>query len=629
MPVVVLTALIYLGLHLVLDAHAHYFRSQHSITAWYPPIGLALAYLICCGRNRWPVVVLAFYLGIILIWKTNDGHIDSLRIALSNTLAAYAGAYMLRKRDRLLTPNWSLGDLAALVLAGLVSGGVSGLLILGYWHFTDAPFIRSTPIAIVEWLLGDLIGVLLIVPVMLIVVSPVAILIGENGLYRALRQFLGTLGHQPARLAEILGFALTFAVLIYWVFLSEHGQVYNLFFLSFIPVLWAVLRQGFVGAALTAIAIDAFGLTTILVSGIPAGFGDEIVAIRYFQLFALLLAIIAFTLGITVDRLKQARSELDWQSRNLEIEVERRTHQLAQEIEERKRIEDQLRRLNESLEQRVLARTEALNDARKRAERANEAKTQFLQNMSHELRTPLNAIIGFAQILREEMLGPLGNPKYRDYVRDILAAGNHLLALVGDLLEMASLSGEGRPFRMEPCSLGAVIDAVRVMAEPKADSTHVRLVMERPEPDLLVMGDHSSLVQILLNLVSNAVKFAPAGDGTVHVSISRSREGVIVEVVDNGPGIPPADLPHVFERFWRGSRADLSGGGMGLGLAIAKSLAERHGGSLRIESVPGEGTRAILALPFIADDASSDDEAKGNGVPMAGARPVAGDGGRS
>lgn len=629
MPVVVLTALIYLGLHLVLDAHAHYFRSQHSITAWYPPIGLALAYLICCGRNRWPVVVLAFYLGIILIWKTNDGHFDSLRIALSNTLAAYAGAYMLRKRDRLPTPNWSLEDLAALVLAGLVSGGVSGLLILGYWHFTGAPFIKSTPIAIVEWLLGDLIGVLLIVPVMLIVVSPVARLIGEKSLDGALRQFWHAVRSQPARLAEILGFVLSFAVLIYWVFLSEHAQVHNLYFLNFIPVLWAVLRQGFVGAALTAIAIDAFGLTTILVSGIPAGFGDDIVAIRYFQIFALLLAIVAFTLGITVDRLKQARSELDWQSRNLEIEVERRTRQLAQEIEERKRIEDQLRRLNESLEQRVLARTEALNDARKRAERANEAKTQFLQNMSHELRTPLNAIIGFAQILREEMLGPLGNPKYRDYVRDILAAGNHLLALVGDLLEMASLSGEDRPFRMEPCSLGAVIDAVRVMAEPKADSTHVRLVMERPEPDLLVMGDHSSLVQILLNLVSNAVKFAPAGDGTVRVSISRSKDEVIVEVVDNGPGIPPADLPHVFERFWRGSRADLSGGGMGLGLAIAKSLAERHGGSLRIESGPGEGTRAILAFPLLAGNASSDGEAKGNGMSMADARPVAGDGGRS
>lgn len=596
----VLAAGIYLVLHLLLEMHAHAFRSPLTVTAWYPPLGLALSYFLCRGRNSWPVVALGFFLGVLLVWGTHSGWVDALRIALSNTFAAWLGAQLLKRRSDLMGRNWGLGDLAAVLGVAALMGIVSGALILGYWALAGQMEISRLPPAFGEWILGDMIGIMLIAPLALVILAPFSLCMQSHGIRAMTARWMASVSHRPERLLEALAFVLVNAAIIFWVFLSQDARDFNLFFLCFLPVLWAVLRYGFVGATLTAAGIDILGLTAILYFGVPGGMSDNLMAVHYFQLFVMMLAIIAYTLGITLDRLRHAREALDRQSRNLEGQVERRTSQLASEIEERRHAEDKLRRLNDSLEQRVIARTEALNDARKRAERANEAKTHFLQNMSHELRTPLNAVIGFAQILEAEMLGPLGSPKYKDYARDINKAGSHLLSLVGDLLEMASLTGADRPLHLEPCSLRHVLDAVRVMAEPRATETGVGLAIDRNGSDIRLMADHPRLVQVLLNLVGNAIKFTPRG-GHVDMAFRLEDGDAIIEISDTGPGIAKEDLPHIFDRFWRGSRSELTGaGGMGLGLPIAKSLAERHGGSLVIESRRGKGTRAIVRLPAIS-----------------------------
>ena len=288
---------------------------------------------------------------------------------------------------------------------------------------------------------------------------------------------------------------------------------------------------------------------------------------------------------------------------------------LKQQEETRRLNEEQLQRAVVNLER---AREEAAELAQKyaaekvRAEAANRAKSEFLANMSHELRTPLNAINGFSEMMVAEMFGPLGDKRYASYVQDILSSGQHLLALINDVLDMSKIEAGKMNLRFEPVRLDELAeDAVRLIKN-RAETAGLGVVIETPNlPD--VEGDYRALKQVLLNLLSNAVKFTPRGGRITLKAESRHDsmgDRVKISVRDTGIGIAPHDLARLARPFEQiESQQSKTQQGTGLGLALSKSLIEMHGGMLEIESQPGIGTTVSFLLPIrqsrlILDDRS-------------------------
>jgi cell cycle sensor histidine kinase DivJ len=231
-----------------------------------------------------------------------------------------------------------------------------------------------------------------------------------------------------------------------------------------------------------------------------------------------------------------------------------------------------------------------------RAEAASRAKSGFLAGMSHELRTPLNAILGFAGIMREEMYGKLGDPRYREYTGLIHDSGLHLLDLISDILDMAKIEAGKTELNFERVDLaGTVEDCGRLLAE-RARNSGVELIVEIPEAGVPLVADSRAIKQIVLNLLSNAVKFTPRG-GHVWATARCENGRVILCVRDDGIGIPEEALPRLGRAFEQVTTdATIAKGGTGLGLALVSALAQKHGGVMTIESVEGEGTSVTVDL---------------------------------
>lgn len=272
------------------------------------------------------------------------------------------------------------------------------------------------------------------------------------------------------------------------------------------------------------------------------------------------------------------------------LDGRRLTFRLDQDSRLRFEVEDLARELEE-------ARDEALRK-RFEAETANASKTAFLANMSHELRTPLNAILGFSEIIAKECFGAVGSERYKDYAGDIHSSGSHLLSLINDLLDVAKI--EAGRMEIEPANLDVAkcFDNALKITAAKARERHQKLVIEVDPDAPALFADERALKQILINLVSNAVKFTPEG-GRITVLGTRARCGSFqIMVEDNGPGIPREKLDKIFQPFSQvDNRYDRQGGGTGLGLALVRGLAELHGGRTWLESEPGKGCRAFVILP--------------------------------
>jgi signal transduction histidine kinase len=231
------------------------------------------------------------------------------------------------------------------------------------------------------------------------------------------------------------------------------------------------------------------------------------------------------------------------------------------------------------------------------ADSANRTKSQFLAVMSHELRTPLNAIIGFSEMLIAETFGALGHERYREYARDIRSSGTHLLALISDILDLSRLDAGATELHEQTINVADLIDPVLRMIYDQAVKGDVA-IERQAEPRLpLIRADKRRLRQVLINLVSNAVKFTPPG-GRICVRVFRAGPELAVSVADTGIGIAPEDIPKAFERFRQiDNTLSRKYEGTGLGLPLARQLMELHGGRLVLESELQKGTTATIFLP--------------------------------
>ena len=231
------------------------------------------------------------------------------------------------------------------------------------------------------------------------------------------------------------------------------------------------------------------------------------------------------------------------------------------------------------------------------------AKTEFLASLSHEIRTPLNAIIGFSDVMKSRLFGPMP-ARYAEYADLIHESGRHLLELIGDVLDISKIEADRYELSREEFDARDVVDICAKLLRQRAGDGQINLDVDLPDAPLTVSADRKALRQILLNLLSNAIKFTPAG-GAVVAMARREGDALIIAVGDSGVGISQDDIARLGQPYTQGSSAGLSEErGTGLGLSLVRSLSELHGGTMTIESRLGEGTTVTIRLPVIveADD---------------------------
>jgi signal transduction histidine kinase len=237
-----------------------------------------------------------------------------------------------------------------------------------------------------------------------------------------------------------------------------------------------------------------------------------------------------------------------------------------------------------------------IGDKSRQLEVASRHKSEFLANMSHELRTPLNAIIGFSEVLSERMFGEI-NEKQADYIGDILESGQHLLYLINDILDLSKIEAGRMELETTDFDLPSVIESTLMLVRERAHRRAITLARNIDERLAMIRGDERKVKQVLLNLLSNALKFTPEG-GQIGVQAELRDGAAEISVTDTGVGIAPEDQDTVFEEFRQVGMASKKVEGTGLGLAISRKFIELHGGKIWVKSQVGAGSTFAFTLPL-------------------------------
>jgi len=384
----------------------------------------------------------------------------------------------------------------------------------------------------------------------------------------ACRNFLG----QPRKAANVGQWRRMFVWLelangITWggiavVGLGAADAASHVFMLASLIVLLAI-RMTFASAVMTILYAGTVPMTL------------AIVARLLMQGHPFYLAMAAMAIGLHVYFIFLAKGLNSTALAMLEFRAEKDA--LIAEIEEEKAISD---------------------EARRRAEAANVAKSRFLATMSHELRTPLNAILGFSEVMKSELLGPMPNDNYKEYSGNIHESGRHLLQLINEILDLSRIEAGRYELHEEPVRLTDVVEDCLRLLNLRAESKGLHVTLEFDKALGQLWADERAIRQICLNLISNALKFTPRG-GYIALNVRDTPEGGQTLIVkDTGPGIPKEEIPRVMQAFGQGSLAHQTAeGGTGLGLPIVQNLVTLHGGTFELRSVLRKGTEAIVVLP--------------------------------
>jgi signal transduction histidine kinase len=509
---------------LMLDAVAGF------ATVVWPPSGLALAALLIFGLDLWPGVFIGAFLANLI---TGAPAPVAMGIALGNTLEPVLAVYALRRIAGFRISLERLVDVTGLIifaaaLSTLVSAtiGVTSLYLGGV---VASPQLPETWRA---WWLGDLIGDLLVAPVLLVWAS------GDRA----------TLSRRRRLEALALGISVVAVSLL--VFAGRGGATptgkFAQAYMFFPFLIWAALRFGQRGAVSIA-----FIVSVIAVWGTAMGHGPFIRPALHESLIALQTFMGIATVTLLV---------------------------LGASISERRRAEDEMRL------------------AHARAAEANKTKAEFLAVMSHELRTPLNAISGYVDLLSLGVDGPL-TEKQRLALSRIQLNEQHLLSLIDDVLSFARIEAGRLSLDIQTVRVKDVVATLEALIQPELDKKEIVFSCEAADEKLSVHADPEKLRQILLNFLSNAIKFTGQG-GRIRVGADERGEFVRIWVRDSGIGIPDDQISHVFEPFFQvESGPTRRYPGIGLGLAIARDLARAMDGEVRLESTVGEGTTVSVFLP--------------------------------
>lgn len=315
------------------------------------------------------------------------------------------------------------------------------------------------------------------------------------------------------------------------------------------------------------------------------------------------------------DVLDLQREMLLGANRILEARVEERTRKLAREVAEHMRTRGDVEVANATLQHHIaeiedtkarleiqgielVGLSEELYVTREQLAAANTIKTAFLSNMSHELRTPLNAIMGMSQIMANEQFGPIGTDKYREYSNDILNSSEHLLCLVNDLLDIEKIESGHEELHEEPIIVTDLLNGALRIVEAHAGDRSIRLSIEAGNDRHRLFADAMKVKQVVINLLTNAIKFShPGGQVTIR-AWSDDQRGYAIEIADHGIGIAPGDIAKALSKFGQiHDRREGARHGSGLGLPLSKGLVELHGGSFTLESQPGRGTTVTIGFP--------------------------------
>lgn len=519
-----------------------------SATPVWPPTGISLAAFLLLGYWVWP----AIFLGAFVINVTTAGSIaTSLGIATGNTLEGLLGTFLVNRFANGRTVFAQQRDtftfvLLAVLLSTTVSAtfGVTSLSLGGYADWERYRAIWVT------WWLGDAVGALIVTPAIVLWVS-------DHALNWSRSQLL-EIGVSIPLLCLVAG-------IVFQGSQAMTGPNYPLGFLTLSILIWVAVRLGpreTVTAILLCVGIAIWG--TLRGSGPFAG-GSPNESLLLLQAFMAVIAVTALALAVGVS--------------------------------ERRRAEQALDQLNQTLERRIQDRTSTLQATVEQLQEFDRLKSAFVGIVSHELRTPLTSIKIFAENLLEGLAGPL-NEKQNYYLSRIQLNADRLKRMLNELLDMSKIEAGKMELRPAVLSLQELFADLLEGFQPLAQGKSIMVEVFSMENIPKVRADRDKLYEVLANLLENAIRFTPSG-GRVQIGAQVLDDRYIeVRVSDTGCGIPEEHLLKIFDKFYRVQSGAGNAAGAGLGLAIAKGLIELHGGTIAVESAPGKGSHFSFTLPY-------------------------------